>query len=213
MTFDDFLNILSKIKNLELPAEASHLKMMPPFRQELLELQRDAIKNAKNAGVMALFYPDFENQTRFVLIQRKPHQGVHSSQIAFPGGKYEKQDQTIEYTALRETFEEVGVPINLINVVKKLSQVYIPPSNFYVHPFIGFSSKRPNFIKQENEVDAIVEVALNHFLDDKTVVVKKVKTSYSIAAQVPAFELNNQVVWGATAMILSEIKDLIKPYI
>jgi len=213
MNFDDFLISLSKIKNIELTAEASHFKMVPPFRQELLRLQKEAIKTAKDAGVLALFYPDINRITHFVLILRKSYQGVHSAQVSFPGGKLERQDQSIEQTALREAFEEVGVPINAIQVVKKLSQVYIPPSNFYVHPFMGVINKTPNFIKQDDEVEAILQVPLNHFLDDNTLITKKVKTSYSVEVEVPAFLLNNQVVWGATAMVLSEIKDLLKQLI
>ncbi|GAA4815790.1 CoA pyrophosphatase [Litoribaculum gwangyangense] len=213
MRFDDFLISLSKIKNIELPAETSHFKMVPPFRQELLKLQKEAIKTAKNAGVLALFYPDLNYKTRFVLILRKSYKGVHSAQIAFPGGKLEMEDESIEHTALRETFEEVGVPTNVVKVVRKLSQVYIPPSNFYVHPFLGFVDKTPSFIKQENEVEDILEIALDHFLDEKCLITKKVKTSYSVEVEVPAFQLNGHHVWGATAMMLSEIKDMLKQLI
>lgn len=210
MKFEQFLKSIPKIKNIPLPAEASHFKMMPPFRQELLKNQEKAIKQAKHAGVLALFYPDKNNQTKFVLILRNTYKGVHSAQVAFPGGKLETQDASLQDTALRETFEEVGVPINTIQIIKKTSQVYIPPSNFYVQPFIGISKKIPKFIKQDDEVKAVIEVDLEHFLDQNALITNKVKTSYSVEVEVPAFKLNEYIVWGATAMMLSEIKDLLK---
>ena len=210
MNFDSFLISISKVKNIPLPALVSHYKMVPPFRQELLELQKEAIKNAKRAGVMALFYPDLNNQTHFVLILRKTYKGVHSAQVAFPGGKLEKQDATLQDAALRETFEEIGVPIKHVEVLCELSEVYIPPSNFYVLPFLGILKQTPQFIKQDDEVEAVIEVSLAHFFDDSNMINKKVKTSYSVEVEVPAFKLNEYVVWGATAMMLSEIKDLLK---
>ena len=210
MKFDEFIKSLSKIKNIELPAEDSHFKMVPPFRRQLLKQQEKAIKQAKHAGVLALFYPDINQKTNFVLILRKTYKGVHSAQVGFPGGKLEKEDESLEFTAIRETYEEVGVPTHHIKIVKTLSQVYIPPSNFYVQPFIGFTNKTPQFIKQEEEVEDILEIALDHFLDEETLITKKVLTSYSVEVEVPAFNLNGHVVWGATAMMLSEIKDLLK---
>ena len=210
MNFDDFLKSISKIENIPLPAEASQFKMVPPFRQELLRRQKSTIKSAKKAGVMALFYPDKKQKTTLVLILRKTYNGVHSAQVGFPGGKLEDEDKSLQDAAVRETFEEVGVPIKDIKVVKQLSEVYIPPSNFYVQPFIGISHNTPNFIKQDDEVEAIIEVELQHFLDKKQVITKTVSTSYSVEVEVPAFKLNNHVVWGATAMMLSEIKDILK---
>lgn len=210
MNFDEFLKSLSKIENIPLPAEASQFKMVPPYRQELLKQQEEAIKKAKKAGVLALFYPNETNKTHFVLILRKSYKGAHSAQIAFPGGKLEDDDASIEAAAVRETYEEVGIPVESIQVLRQLSQVYIPPSNFYVFPFIGICKEIPRFVKQEDEVEAIIEVSLNHFFDDKNMVTKRVKTSYSIETEVPAFKLNEHIVWGATAMMLSEIKDLLK---
>ncbi|MFD1615282.1 NUDIX hydrolase [Gelatiniphilus marinus] len=210
MNFEDFLKSISKIENIPLPAEASQFKMVPPFRQELLRQQKKAITKAKQAGVMALFYPNKTKKTTLVLILRKTYNGVHSAQVGFPGGKLEDDDNSLQDAAIRETFEEIGVPIQDIKVVKPLTQVYIPPSNFFVHPFVGISYKTPDFIKQDKEVDSIIEVELQHFLDDKQLVTKKVSTSYSVEVEVPAFNLNNYVVWGATAMVLSEIKDLLK---
>ena len=210
MRFEEFLKSVSKIKNIPLPAEASHFKMVPPFRQELLKKQKEAIKKAKHAGVLSLFYPDEDMETKFVLILRKTYKGVHSAQVAFPGGKLEAQDASLRDTALRETFEEVGVPIETVHIVRSISQVYIPPSNFCVQPFIGFTQTRPEFIKQDDEVEALIEIDLEHFLDEQSLISKKVKTSYSIEVEVPAFKLNDYVVWGATAMMLSEIKDLLK---
>lgn len=210
MDFQFFLESVSKIKNIPLPAEASQFKMSPPFRKELIETYRERMVHAKKAGVLALFYPDLKEKTRLVLILRKTYKGVHSAQIGFPGGKLEPQDQNLQMTAIRETYEEVGVKQDMVTVVKEMTQVYIPPSNFYVQPFIGISTQTPTFKKQDEEVEDIVEVLLEHLLDETSVVTRSVATSYNREVEVPAFNLNGHVVWGATAMMLSEIKDLLK---
>jgi len=209
MNFDEFLVSLSKVKNIPLPAETSQFKMAPPFRGELVSRYKEAMKNAKRAGVLAMFYPDSSYQTQLALILRKTYKGVHSAQIGFPGGKYEDDDKTLKQTAIRETFEEIGVEKHKIEVIKQMTEVYIPPSNFYVQPFIGITHQTPKFIKQEEEVEDILEVALHHFLDENIVVNKLVSTSYTVKVEVPAYELNGHLVWGATAMMLSEIKDIL----
>lgn len=210
MNFNDFVIAISKINYVPLPAEHAQLKMVPPFRQQLMQQQNEAKKEAKQAGVLALFYPDVNHETHFVLILRKTYKGVHSAQVAFPGGKLEAQDRSLENTAIRETFEEIGVPAQDIKVLKELTDVYIPPSNFNVRPYLGIMKQVPNFIKQEDEVEAIIEVPIQHFLDDGSLTSKVITTSYSTDIEVPAFKLNDYIVWGATAMMLSEIKDLLK---
>lgn len=210
MNFDEFLVSLSKIKNIPLPAEASQFKMSPPFRRELITRYKEAMKDAKRAGVLAMFYPNTSNETHLALILRKTYNGVHSAQIGFPGGKFEDEDKSLKHTAIRETWEEIGVPEHQIKIVKQMTEVYIPPSNFYVQPFIGITNETPKFIKQDDEVEDIVEVSLSHFLDENNVSNKLVATSYTAKIEVPAYELNGYVVWGATAMMLSEIKDILK---
>lgn len=210
MKFEAFLHLSSKIKHLPLPGEESQFKMSPPFRIELLKRQKEAMKNPKKAGVLALFYPDENTQTKLILMLRKTYNGVHSAQVGFPGGKLEEQDRSLQEAAVRETFEEIGVPVKDINVIRPITDVYIPPSNFLVQPFIGISEVMPNFIKQEDEVEELIEVLLSDVLDDKYIISKSVTTSYNVKVEVPAFKLNNHVVWGATAMMLSEIKDLLK---
>jgi len=184
--------------------------MSPPFRLELIELHKEKIKNASRAGVMALFYPDENQQTKLVLILRNTYNGVHSAQICFPGGKFEVHDVSLEKTAIRETSEEIGIAVESIEVLKQLTEVYIPPSNFYVQPFVGIIKDTPTFNKQDNEVEKVIEVSFNHLLNDNNVISTSVKTSYNIEVEVPAYKLNGHIVWGATAMILSEIKDLLK---
>lgn len=210
MNFNAFLLSVSKIEKVELPAQASQFKMSPPFREQLIEKYKERMKDAKRAGVMALFYPDISEETRLALILRNTYKGVHSAQIGFPGGKVEPNDHSLKETALRETYEEIGVPIQQIEVLKQLTEVYIPPSNFYVQPYLGISKTTPEFIKQDDEVKAIIEVPLSHFMDDTVVITSEVPTSYDKKVEVPAFELNGHIVWGATAMMLSEIKDLLK---
>lgn len=159
---------------------------------------------------MALFYPNNENSTNLLLILRKTYKGVHSNQIGFPGGSVENDDLSIAHTALRETFEEVGVPTEAIEIIKALSTVYIPPSNFVVQPFVGLLAKPGPFILQESEVAASVEVPLINFMDDSNVFMQNLSTSYADNIEVPAFKLNGYTVWGATAMMLSEIKELLQ---
>ncbi|PNW26558.1 NUDIX hydrolase [Formosa algae] len=210
MNFDDFIKLRSKIENIPLPAEASQFKMSPPFREDLLEANKIKMKTARKAAVMALFYPNNLQQTHLVLILRNTYKGVHSAQIGFPGGKLEPEDGSLKTAAIRETFEEVGVPERDINVWRKITNIYIPPSHFVVQPFIGIAEKTPIFLKQDTEVDAIIEVPLVEFLSEKNVVTKRVTTSYAQEIDVPAFVFQGHVVWGATAMMLSEVKDILK---
>ncbi|PKP26345.1 MAG: coenzyme A pyrophosphatase [Bacteroidetes bacterium HGW-Bacteroidetes-2] len=210
MEFKKFKESVSKVKNLELPGEKFQYKMAPIER--LQELKRKALEMniAKKAGVLALFYPDYQEQAKLILILRKTYTGVHSAQVGFPGGKFEILDTSLEDTALRETQEEIGVPKKDITIFKKLTQMYVPPSNFIVQPFLGITEKTPNFILQETEVEALIEVAISHFMEDSILISKKITTSYATDLDVPAYLLNNHVVWGATAMMLSEIRQLLK---
>ncbi len=210
MIFQEFEKKIVKIKKMPLPGESVQFKMAPMER--LAELKRVAYKKntAKRAGVMALFYPSNEFETHLALILRKSYKGVHSAQIGFPGGKYEMNDANLQETALRETEEEVGVPRNSIEVIKELTEVYIPPSDFFVKPFVGLSKLTPQFILQDREVEELVEVPLSHFMDDAVKTQQILSTSYATEIQVPAFLLNNHLVWGATAMMLNEVREMLK---
>lgn len=176
------------------------------------ELEAGLIKknNPKKAGVLALFYPNEKRSTNLLLILRKTYKGVHSNQVGFPGGKSEKEDHDILHTALRETHEEVGVAPKGVSIIKSLSEVYIPPSNFEVQPFMGLYEEPEPFVLQESEVESLVEVPLFDFMDDSKIFTQKLTTSYAKNIDVPAFKLNGYIVWGATAMMLSEIKELLK---
>ena len=209
MNFHNFLKYVPKIAKETLPAALAHAKMAPIERLEQLNnLSYDDLL-PKKAAVMMLFYPK-ESQTHLVLIVRNSYPGVHSSQIAFPGGKVESFDLSMADTALRETEEEIGIAKSSIQIIKEFTEIYIPPSNFLVSPFLGICTYEPTFILQPDEVAGIIELPLSIFLDDNNVVIRKLSTSYAASIDVPAFLVKEHVVWGATAMMMSELKETLK---
>lgn len=212
MQFVDFLKYIPKIEKEMLMATPAHSIMAPLDRINLMKnLDFNQIQ-PKKAGVLMLIYPK-KGITHLVLILRNSYPGVHSSQIAFPGGKVEPTDASIAATALRETHEEIGIDASKIQIVKALSEVFIPPSNFMVYPFLGYATEELNFRADQIEVAEIIEISLKDFLDEKAVVNKKITTSYANNISVPAFKINEFFVWGATAMMLSELKEIFKKVI
>lgn len=209
MDFSDFLQCIPQIQREILPAEAAHHKMSPPERNKMMEGLDLKARNPRQAAVLMLLYPRNE-KTNLVLITRNTYDGVHSAQIAFPGGKVEAIDQSLTETALRETEEEIGILRAQITVVRAFSSVYIPPSNFMAHPFLGFSKDELKFNPDPSEVAGIIELPLDQFLDDRNSVLEKMATSYSDLISVPAFRIDDHRIWGATAMMLSELKDVFK---
>lgn len=209
MDFVDFLKYVPKIEKEKLLAAAAHVKMAPLERISSLSEESYDDKNPRKAAVMMLFYP--KNQvTHLVLIVRNTYPGIHSSQIAFPGGKVELEDASLAHTALRETHEEIGVHPEKITVVKAFSEIYIPPSNFLVAPFLGISHSELTFTEQEDEVAGIIELPIAEFLNEDNIVMKRMNTSYADDIEVPAFKIKEHYVWGATAMMMSELKEVLK---
>lgn len=209
MDFQEFLYYVPKLIEARLPAFDAHIKMAPLERLESLKNNSSAGKTPRIAAVMMLFYPK-NNVTHLVLIVRNSYKGVHSAQIAFPGGKYEQEDQNFAETALRETHEEIGIHPDKIELLKPFTALYIPPSNFMVHPFLGISREELHFVPQLSEVADIIELPLAVFLDESLVVQTNLDTSYADNIAVPAFKIEEHIVWGATAMMLSELKEVIK---
>jgi len=194
------------LKKASLGGLESQFKMAPAVRPNF-NIEEISKNKPKSSAVLALFYPNDKGETYFVLTKRAAYKGVHSSQISFPGGSIEPSDKDLKYTALRETKEEIG--IDKVNIIRSLTKTYIPPSNFYVSPFMGFIKEKQNF-KTNNEVAQILEIKLDELLDDYNLSVQQMSTSYMKNVSVPCFKLHNEIVWGATAMVLSEIKDLFK---
>ncbi|NHN24911.1 CoA pyrophosphatase [Flavobacterium jejuense] len=209
MLFKDFIKYVPKIEKEKLLAADAHAKMAPLERISFLKEMNYENRNPREAAVLMLFYPKNE-VAHLALIVRNTYPGVHSSQIGFPGGKVEIEDKDLEQTALRETHEEVGIPPHKIQIIKPFSKVYIPPSNFLVSPFMGISHEELSFIPDFDEVKSVLEFPLFSFLDEKSITNVKMTTSYATDIEVPAFMVEKYIVWGATAMMMSELKEALK---
>ncbi len=193
---------------MPLPGEKVQLEMAAVERLE--ELQRSRLKavTPKQASTMMLLYPK-NAVPYFVLIERMISKGKHSGQIAFPGGRAEDDDPNHAYTALRETHEEIGIPIEKQELILGGTPIYIPPSNYLVHPFLSYATAGLTFTPQPSEVKSIIEVPLQQLLDPANVTSHTLSTSYMDDVHVPCFMLKDQIVWGATAMILNEFKSIL----
>ena len=209
MDFSDFLKYVPKIKQEKLLGDKAHLKMVPLERILEVEKFNKNSNNPRKAAVLMLIYPK-QNKSHLALIVRNTYPGVHSAQIGFPGGKVELEDDSLIHTALRETHEEIGIHPDKIEIIKTFTEVFIPPSNFVVAPFLGISYSELEFIEQEEEVSGIIELSLLDFLNEKTIVNKIMNTSYGNNIEVPTFKINEHFVWGATAMMMSELKEVLK---
>ncbi|MEK6451790.1 MULTISPECIES: NUDIX hydrolase [Myroides] len=209
MTFETFFHQIQAIKSTELLGIEAQEVMVPTERRPYLDVEKFKERHPRTSAVMMLLYPK-EGETSLLLIERATYKGVHSGQVGFPGGKFEKSDVDLETTALRETMEEVGITANQIEVIKPFTQVYIPPSNFIVQPFLGVLTETPLIIPSDYEVANIIEMPLNTLLDDSIVQNVYLQTSYADYINVPAFVYNDYTIWGATAMMLSELKETIK---
>ena len=206
MDFKIRINKIFQAFDLPLPGKQAHTELAP-YRNEIeLDFKN---KNPKIASTLLLIYPK-DGETFFCLIERQEYEGTHSNQISFPGGKNES-GESMKETALRETMEEIGVDPISINIIGELSQVFVPPSNFLIHQFVGYCDFTPDFKANEREVKRIIEVNIDELFKKDVIKIKKMsfkKSSGNVNFEVPYLDLNNKIVWGATSVILNEFRKL-----
>ena len=203
MKFDVFKHRLTKLKNKSLPGAQSHLELAPQNRIQLLKKFK---LNSKihDAAVSLCFYPDLNNDVILPLILRNEYDGVHSNQISFPGGKKEYDDSDLIETSRRETFEEIGIIKENMNFQFKLTDIYIPPSNFLVRPYIFIIDNTPLLSPNRHEVVKVIKPKLTSLMN------LNIHYGYINEKKIecPFFLIENHIVWGATAMILNEFLSL-----
>jgi 8-oxo-dGTP pyrophosphatase MutT (NUDIX family) len=203
--FDIFCAQLTSALAQPLPGEAAQYQFAPEFRKKLPN--NDAYfeqMQAKPAAVLVLMYP-INSVVHLLFTQRTAQLAAHSNQISFVGGRVDATDVDFVHTALREAHEEAGINPKQVQVLGALTKTYIPPSNYLVHPIVAACGGQPTFAPQATEVAAIIEIPLEIFI--KNDYIQQITTPQGW--QVPAFAYNNIEIWGATAIILSELRSLI----
>lgn len=204
MTFERLIQKLEARLALDLPAALAHEAMRavdasgrpPQFRHSV---------PPRPGSVLLLMYPGAEGAINFPLIKRPDYSGTHSGQVSFPGGKAEEGENTIQ-TALREAEEEVGVHPSEVTVLGVLSNFFVVPSNFMVTPVVGYARKRPQFVPDKIEVVRILEGDIRSLLPAEAIHVSEIVVAKTYRLNAPHFIIDNEMVWGATAMMLNEFR-------
>lgn len=199
---EDFIEKLSQALESELPGPDSQYKMAPQLRLENNQ------KFYRNAGVLILLF-EASDKWQIVLMKRPEYPGVHSNQVGLPGGIHENSDPDLAATALREAMEELGIDNGRIRLLGKLSKLEIPVSGIEVTPFVDYYPEKPEFIPDPEEVAYLIEVPLANLLNDESVE-EEIRTIRCKIVKVPYFQIGEEKVWGATAMILSEFLDVVR---
>ncbi|SFB53241.1 NUDIX hydrolase [Algoriphagus aquimarinus] len=208
MDFESVLNLLENGMKHPLPGKEAQLSMSP----NPVDMRRFDPKlpdNHRKGAVLILLYP-YKNKAFFPLIKRPVYQGVHSGQIAFPGGKMEEEDGDEVDTALREAWEEVGILPEQVKLIGRMSDLFIPTSNFLVSPVLGYSEVVPDFVPEEKEVARIIQAAVSTLYEPSIRKQKILEFSNNFRLDTPYFEVDQEMVWGATAMILSELLQILE---
>jgi len=205
LNFAEFEENLRDRLKLPLPGKNAQHKMAPMGRAQT-DIEKIDEGKVRKAAVLALFN-NTQDKPHLILTLRSEYKGIHSGQISFPGGKKEKFDQSFMDTALRETHEEIGVPSTRIEILGEMTPLYIPPSNFFVRPFIGLTSQNQGFIPEEAEVEKIINLNFNELLHPKAISEQEI-SARGFKLKVPAFPVEKHFIWGATAMMISELREM-----
>lgn len=208
-------NIKSCFDNSPLPGLASQLKLAPITRLAEhtipIAIGTHASEwrgnNPKKSAVLILFYPK-SDRIHLAMIVRATDNSIHSGQVSFPGGMAEKDDLSLNDTALREANEEIGIVSDSVTIIGQLTKLYIPPSNFDVYPIIGVTYSPPIF-KSNNEVQKILEIDLATLTSPETRTHKQIQHRTGKDFMVPCYYIQGEVIWGASAMIISELLEVV----
>lgn len=202
------LDLLKQIKNANLEGENAHCLYSPPQRP-CFSYDDILTKNPKYAAVNILLYFK-EGEWYFPLMVRTYNKNdKHSGQISLPGGKKEASDKNFAETAKRETMEEMGIDMHYNRIIREITPIYIPPSNFYVYPFISYTKRNTIFKLQETEAKELIEFPVASLLELHNAP-EYIELPETKGAKVPVISFNGYIIWGATAMILSEFSVLLK---
>lgn len=196
---------IKKALSQALPGQVSHRKMLPLNRE--LSAQPDDLLQVKHSSVLLLLFKE-NNELNACLIKRPAHMKHHAGQIALPGGQIEKWETALE-TAFRETWEEIGISREKIEILGSLSELYVQVSGFLIHPFVGWISEKPAFIINKNEVEKTISFPLRLL---KNIIEETEIETFTGQLKVPCFKFEDEIIWGATAMILSEFYDTIRQF-
>lgn len=203
MKLDKKIRLIKKRLTQELLGWESQKKMAVMSINTVTRLVFYAPPNAKLAAVAIILFEE-DNKLKFFLTRRTSNVDHHKGQISFPGGAKE-EGESFQSTSLRESREEIGINIEL-ELLGKLTPLYAPVSGFLIYPYVWYSKDKPSTILNKNEVESIHDVDLDELQDSNTLSTKNI-TIKGISVNVPSFNFNSCVSWGATAMILSELKD------
>lgn len=195
----------------QLPGENAHLGMAP-INRKLSSIAKAQAQDVRDSAVAIVLFEE-NDAFRFILIQRPTYEGNHSGQISFPGGKKDPEDENLEATAKRECMEEVGIDLSKAKSLGKLTPVYIPVSNFHVEPYVFFYPEIPNIVPDEREVASVFSVSTHELVDESNVSTMTVPLGDGFTLRdVPCFLINGKQIWGATALILNEMKEILKTF-